>query len=149
MHWMGVTPPPTSRIAPSGHNGRSSKSTMACWITWALVNSQRKPQSLEKHMSAQYRRCTKPALSMEHFTYCSPRRRNQKQRSQQVMRSVSLDETTLSSDDMAKCPVPHTWAPCALRNGTETSGIRVASRIDVIESHAKHLPRDGRLFVSP
>ena len=43
----------------------------------------------------------------------------------------SLDESTRSSDDMKKCPLPHTWAPGALRNGTETWGIRTAVRTDV------------------
>ncbi len=49
----------------------------------------------------------------------------------------SLDECTLSSDAMEKCPLPHTRAPCTLSNGMDTWGIRIAARADVIESHTK------------
>ena len=58
-------------------------------------------------------------------------------------------ETRSNGPNKAKCPMPHTWAPCALRHGMETCGFRTAARTDNTESDTtRQLPRDGRMFMS-
>ena len=72
---------------------------MACWRTWALVNWQMTPYSLQKHLSAEYTMCTEPTLSMQHGTCCSPRQGNQKQWPNKWCAPFSLEESPLSIDD--------------------------------------------------
>ncbi len=65
-----------------------------------------------------------------HGTCCSPKRETRSNGPNKWWAPFSLEESPLPIDDMAKCQLPATWAPCALRNGMETCGFRTAARSD-------------------
>ena len=79
MHWLGVIQPTTLQITPKSQPGKSSKTTITSWRTWAFANSQMRPLNLQKHSSAAN---VHNADSARHILFCKTGR--QEARRQQV-----------------------------------------------------------------